>query len=60
MKYEKLSLNQIKENILKNIGMKKFILIIAALILLVLGFVPQNKTASAKGASDGTEYEAQG
>ena len=60
MKYEKLSLNQIKENILKNIGMKKFILIIAALILLVLGFVPQNKTASSKGASDGTEYEAQG
>ena len=54
MKYEKLSLNQIKENILKNIGMKKFILIIAALILLVLGFVPQNKTASSKGASDGT------
>lgn len=60
MKYEKLSLNQIKENILKNIGMKKFILIIAALILLVLGFVPQNKTTSSKGASDGTEYEAQG
>ena len=54
MKYEKLSLNQIKENILKNIGMKKFILIIAALILLVLGFVPHNKTASSKVDSEAT------
>lgn len=60
MKNEKLSLNQIKENILKNIGMRKFILIIAALILLVLGFIPQGRTSSASGDAPGnTDYNGQ-
>ena len=40
MEKEKLSLKSIKENILKNIGMKKCILIMIAGILLLFGSIP--------------------
>lgn len=61
MEKEKLSLKSIKENILKNIGMKRCILIMVAGILLLVASVPakQSNTASTvlqkKSSGDDTE-----
>ncbi|MDD6798024.1 MAG: hypothetical protein ACI4EJ_07205 [Bacteroides sp.] len=54
MEKEKLSLKSIKENILKNIGMKKCILIMIAGILLLFGSIPAK---SEKEASTSLQTE---